>query len=161
MAAAATPVAGPLLAARWLHRRAPAAHVDRMLRLCSIDPATFPDPHRQARIELVQARRAMPHIAEALVDATRSAMAYAVGPARARVWQAVEELHLPVLLIHGDRDRLIPLEASLALVARRADWTLRIHPGRGHTPMLDAADVITDDLVTWRAALQPPSADAG
>ena len=155
LAVAATPVAGPVLTARWLHHRDPAAHVDSMLRLCSIDPATFPDPHRQARIELMEARRAMPHIADALVDATRSAMAYAIGPARARVWQAVDELHLPVLLIHGDRDRLIPLEASLALVARRPDWTLRIHPGRGHTPMLDAADAIADDLVMWRQAPQP------
>lgn len=152
LGAIATPVLGPRLASEWLARHRAEDHVDTHLRLCGIDPERFWDPDRAERIELLAERQRAPHTATTLVESTRSTLAHVIGPARGRVWEAVDRVTPPVLVIHGGRDRLVPVRASVALATRRQDWTLRIHPAYGHTPMMDAADIIATDVETWRAS---------
>jgi pimeloyl-ACP methyl ester carboxylesterase len=52
----------------------------------------------------------------------------------------VAEVRAPALVVHGDRDRLVRLAASRALVARRADWRLLVLEGVGHIPQLEAPE---------------------
>ncbi|MFO8075350.1 MAG: alpha/beta hydrolase [Egibacteraceae bacterium] len=156
--AAAIPLLARPLVARWASRGEAARLLDDGHRLCGIDPATFEDPYREERLALIEARRALPHTATAVVDATRSTLAHVVGPRRLRTWRAVEAVADPVLLIHGGADRLVPVEASLRLAARRPSWTLRLHPDLGHTPMVDRPDVVADDITAWWEASQAAGA---
>ena len=149
LGAAATPLLGRPLVARWATRGEAATLLDDGHRLCGIDPEAFDDPYREERLALIEARRALPHTATTVVDATRSTLAHVVGPRRVRTWRALEAVPDPVLLIHGGQDRLLPVEASLRLAARRPTWTLRLHPPLGHTPMIDRPDVIADDIASW------------
>lgn len=149
LGAAATPLLGRPLVARWATRGQAARLLDDGHRLCGIDPDVFEDPYRAERLALIETRRALPHTATAVVDATRSTLAHVVGPRRLRTWRALEAVPDPVLLIHGGQDRLVPVEASLRLAARRPTWTLRLHPPLGHTPMIDRPDVIAEDIAAW------------
>ncbi len=46
--------------------------------------------------------------------------------------EAVQRIHSPLLLIHGDQDRLIPVAHSLALAARAPDARVAVIPGAAH-----------------------------
>ncbi len=47
-------------------------------------------------------------------------------------------LTLPTLLIHGDRDHIVPLQASRELAQRLARAELQVLPGLGHVPIVTA-----------------------
>ncbi len=48
----------------------------------------------------------------------------------------LKEIHCPVLLIHGERDPVVPAAAARAMAARLADARLHLLPGAGHAPFL-------------------------
>lgn len=50
------------------------------------------------------------------------------------------EVAVPVALIHGERDTLVPLAAARATAARLPDARLRVISGAGHAPFLSHAD---------------------
>lgn len=57
-----------------------------------------------------------------------------------RDWLAA--LHVPVRLLHGERDGIVPLAAAEALAAGCADARLTVLPGRGHAlPFTAPGDV--------------------
>ena len=47
-------------------------------------------------------------------------------------------LRAPTLVMHGERDRLVPLAASKLLAARIPDAELAVVPGAGHAYALEA-----------------------
>jgi 3-oxoadipate enol-lactonase len=49
----------------------------------------------------------------------------------------VEEIGVPVLVVHGDADRVVPIENGRALAARLASARLFELPGRGHLAPLE------------------------
>jgi pimeloyl-ACP methyl ester carboxylesterase len=56
------------------------------------------------------------------------------------------------LIIHGDRDRLVPLAAARALAARRPEFTLEVIDDCGHTPQMEVPDQFLAAAVPWLAA---------
>lgn len=53
---------------------------------------------------------------------------------------ALPQVTLPTLLLHGTQDRIVPLEASRQLAARLAQCDLQELPGLGHVPIVTAPD---------------------
>jgi pimeloyl-ACP methyl ester carboxylesterase len=53
---------------------------------------------------------------------------------------AVEEIHAPVLVVHGDADRVVPVSNGHLLVRRIAGAELALLPGRGHVVQLESPD---------------------
>ena len=78
-----------------------------------------------------------------------------------RVQRTAPLLQLPVLLLHGGADRMVPPEGTREFFARLtvADRTLREYPHAYHALFADLdADVVLADLAGWiEARLQPPS----
>lgn len=71
-----------------------------------------------------------------------------------RVWAAVEQLRVPLLVEHGTADRLTAPAGSRDLVARAGttDKTLRIHEGLFHDLLREpdgAGERVTDEIVAW------------
>lgn len=61
------------------------------------------------------------------------------------------DVHVPVLLLHGDEDRVVPVAHARWLAAHLPDAELRVVPGTGHISVLTAAD----DALRWVADHRP------
>ena len=127
------------------------------LALCCADPARVA-PEVVARHVYVAEQRA--EIAGAdrdFLSATRS-VAATVLPGHSRAFRrAVNSISCPVLLVHGDRDRLVPVK--LARVAARAHpaWSAAVLSGVGHVPMLETPRATARLITEW---IQGPGRDA-
>jgi pimeloyl-ACP methyl ester carboxylesterase len=58
-------------------------------------------------------------------------------------------IDVPVLLIGGEDDRLVPVAAMRQAAARNPRWESVILPGVGHTPMLEVPDATTAAIRDW------------
>lgn len=70
----------------------------------------------------------------------------------------IGNLAKPVLLVHGDRDTLVPVQAAHWLAQHLPFARLRVIAGAAHAPFLSHQDQFTDALVQF---LEPPTAKAG
>jgi predicted alpha/beta-hydrolase family hydrolase len=71
----------------------------------------------------------------------------------------LEAVKLPVLIVQGERDRLVRVAAARALAAARPDWRLEVLEGIGHMPQLEAPERFLAIVETWleaRACSSPP-----
>lgn len=71
--------------------------------------------------------------------------------------QDVPQLKKPVLLIHGDRDRLVPVQAGHWLAQHLPFGRLRVIAGAGHAPFLSHQNQFVEALVQF---LEPQAAMA-
>jgi pimeloyl-ACP methyl ester carboxylesterase len=62
---------------------------------------------------------------------------------------AMAALRAPVLLVHGDRDRLVPVAAARAAAEQHPHWRYLELPGVGHVPQLQMPDALAKDLLAW------------
>ena len=78
----------------------------------------------------------------------------------ASVLDRAHHLRMPVLLVWGDTDRLIP-KASAALLARRLERG-RLVPlaGCGHMPMIERPETVTDELERFLGPVARPQRKA-
>jgi pimeloyl-ACP methyl ester carboxylesterase len=119
----------------------------RLLRLCCADPSRIPREVIDQHIALARRRGAVPN-AEA--DALLAARSLAWILARRRRYAAMlHGLRMPVMLIHGDRDRLIPIRAAKQAAAANPNWRFEIATGVGHVPMLEAPSWTASRLLAW------------
>ena len=58
-------------------------------------------------------------------------------------------LQQPALLIHGERDRLVPMGAARRMAATHPRWRFEIARGVGHVPMLEAPSWTTSVIYDW------------
>jgi pimeloyl-ACP methyl ester carboxylesterase len=151
-AAAYAAYAVPLLGRLLLYLRGeflgPEGAVRSALHLYCADPTRVPHQAVEAIVALERERRAcMPWADAALAQASRSLVValYRSPPFTALVQRVVA----PTLLIQGTKDRLVPLGASLALAARRPDWSMAVIEGVGHMPHLEAADEFVSAVSGW------------
>jgi pimeloyl-ACP methyl ester carboxylesterase len=82
---------------------------------------------------------------------TRMALKSLVGML-ARRWRfaaLARRVQAPVLLLHGDRDRLVPSGAISAIAAANPGWCLRIARGAGHFPPLEVPGWTVDRILAW------------
>lgn len=68
------------------------------------------------------------------------------------------DVRCPVLLVWGDRDRILPIAAARALAAELPDARLEVIEGVGHCPMFEAADRFNRILLDFtRDAVPAPA----
>ena len=58
-------------------------------------------------------------------------------------------INVPVLLIGGEDDRLVPVAAMRQAAARNPRWESVILAGVGHTPMLEVPDAVAGTIHDW------------
>jgi pimeloyl-ACP methyl ester carboxylesterase len=132
------------------------------LALCCADPSRVA-PEEVARHVYVARERAQ--IAGADRDfllATRSVAATVFRQAGRHYRHAISSVSCPVLLVHGDRDRLVPVAAARAAARDNPGWSVHVLPGLGHVPMLEAPGQTAELITSWlgsagRAAAQAAS----
>jgi pimeloyl-ACP methyl ester carboxylesterase len=120
---------------------------NRILRLCTADPSRIPDDVLRQHLALARARADDPGADADFLTAARSLGA--VLARRRRYAETLRSIRAPVLLLHGDRDRLVPIRGARLAAARNPSWQLEVATGVGHVPMLEAAAWTAHQLHTW------------
>ena len=121
-----------------------------VLRLCCVDPSRVPKDVLQAHLQLARTREYSPEMEAEFVAATRTLLWTL---ARRRTYAKLQRhVVAPVLLIHGDRDRLIHVASARAAARRNPHWRYEELPDIGHVPQLEAADRTAELILDWMGA---------
>ncbi len=154
----ALPGVGELYLRSVLTRRSPQVAVQQLVELCFADPSRADPAMMTASIALAAERLAHPAGAGpgAFLAASRSLMRV-VGPRR-RYWEMMASVRVPVLLIGGDADRLVPVASMRRAAARNPRWETVILPGVGHTPQLEVPGKVIGTIHDWLGRHFAPAA---
>lgn len=149
-AVGAAPIIGATIYARRRHRL-PGEQIVRMgLSICTVDIDRVPGHVFTAAAEMMRTRDRARFPASDVLASARSTMRRVVRASELR--QTMAMITPPVLLIHGDKDRLIPFAAARRSAQMFPDWRFEIARDVGHVPMLEAADWTADVVLDWMRA---------
>ena len=121
-----------------------------VLRLCCVDPSRVPADVLEQHMELARARRGYPDIDEHFLGAARSMLGALAR--RGSVRSTLRKLRGPVLLLHGEKDRLVPIEASRAVAEANPSWRFEVAPDVGHVPQLEDPAWTASHILDWLAS---------
>jgi pimeloyl-ACP methyl ester carboxylesterase len=144
-----TPVLGQWSVRQRFRRVDPELVVRLGFRIATEDPSSIPDEIVRAHVDVVRERQRDADGARAFVEAARSIIALGARPSLTR--RALDAIACPVLVIHGDRDRLVPLAYARAAVQAHPSWRYRFLPRVGHAPQLEAPDRWLRSVERWLA----------
>jgi len=134
----------------WRRQRQSAlARVREMLELCGVDPDRVPSAVIDRSVTLLEERKDVEGMDRAFLGAARSLLRLLADPRRYR--SAMASIGVPVLLVHGDRDRLVPVEAARDIAARHPAWRYIEWAGVGHVPQLQEPERLATEVVDWLA----------
>jgi len=120
------------------------------LRILTADPSSIPDDVIEANAELIADLRTDPEAPAAFLEAARSITAYVRSPTAGR--RAMSNVRSPVLVIHGRKDRFVPVGyAEIALVTYPS-WRGRLLAGVGHVPQMETPARWLTEVADWYAA---------
>jgi pimeloyl-ACP methyl ester carboxylesterase len=138
----------------WLrrNRQTPLARALGLLRLCGIDPDTLPPEVIDRSVEMIEQREDVDGMDRAFLGAARSLLRELADPRRYR--RAMADLRQPVLLLHGDRDRLIPVVAARDVARRHPTWRYVELAGIGHVPQLQVPERVAAEILGWLPGTQ-------
>lgn len=139
----------------WLVRRrrttlSPEVQVGEMLALCCVDPDRVPTAVVDRMVAMVRERSEVDGLEVGLERAARSTVSSVLN--RRRYDAVLGRVRAPTLVLHGEQDRLVPVESSRRVAAGRPDWTLVTRPDLGHVPQLEDPQWTADTIRAWHAA---------
>ena len=141
----------PRMGERWLRKRAtrlgPEGTVREVLAMVDLPESKMSRSTFEAHVRLVEQRASMPWAERSLVEAARSLLMFLARPKR--LYRVAQEISAPVLLVHGHKDRLVPMVAAHAIHRVRPDWTFRDLEEIGHVPMLEVPDQFVAMVQEW------------
>ncbi len=125
----------------------PREQVQATIDICVTDKTNIDKDFIEASVALMSERREFPESDRAFLTATRSMMVHNVRSTR--YLSRLHAIAAPVLLIHGERDRLVPVSAGRALAAAEPSWTYDEIAGAGHTPQVEVPRRVADSIKNW------------
>jgi len=131
--------------------------VNRVIALCFADPARADPGMVEATVALAELRSTAPGRDQAMLAAARSLLKVAGQAGRYRA--AMASIRVPVLLIGGELDRLVPVQSVRAAAARNPGWQTVIMPGVGHTPQLEQPQAVVSIVHRWLDEYFPRSGE--
>ncbi len=133
--------------------RTPEQLAQDILRLCCADPRRVAPDVVEQLMEMARARSAYPDVDKSFLGAARSLMSLM---ARRSSYQAtMASIRVPVLLLHGEKDRLVTIGASRAAAAANPSWRLEVAQDVGHVPMLEVPEWTAGRILEWLATDVP------
>ena len=154
----AVPGLGERVLARNQSRTSSQAMVRGVLKLVCADPSRVPSDLVDAFVDLREAREHGHGLDRAYLQATRSLLGILSRPRWYR--SRLASIGAPVMLLTGDRDRLVPHGGAQRLAARHPEWKLVTYPGVGHVPQIEAPDDVVRSVQAWVAEIGARSAAA-
>ena len=155
----ATPLVGRLMMSRR-RQWTPEAAVAATLSLCCVDITRVPADVVALHVALARRRTEFAGTEQDFLVAARSVVSSA-GYVRSRSYRRLmQSIRAPVLMVHGVRDRLVPLAAARAAARLNPSWKLVELPDIGHVPQLEAPRKTAKVILDWLDSAGEPAARA-
>ena len=149
MAALSVPGLAETLLDRRVRLLGPERLVMETLELVCADPSRVSGVIVSAHVRLTAERASLgSQNSRAFLQASRSIGLRMADP---RFWAHARRVKAPTLVIHGDKDRLIPIASARDLVRRLPEWQLEVLEGVGHVPMMETPEQFLRVLNPWLA----------
>ncbi|MGZ4589297.1 MAG: alpha/beta fold hydrolase [Actinomycetes bacterium] len=145
----AVPAVGRTVMSRRRALRSVEEQAMDVLRLCCADASRVPAEVVAAHLELARERRDYPNVDAELVLAAQSLLW--VLARRRHHAQMLRNITVPVLLLHGDKDRLVPIAAARGTAAAHPLWRFEIATDVGHVPQLEVPEWTITHILDWLA----------
>jgi pimeloyl-ACP methyl ester carboxylesterase len=146
-AAYSVPFVGQRVMSFRRKRTTPLRSVRQMLRLCGVDPDALPADVIDRSAALLTQRQDVVGMDKAFVAAARSLVRLLADPRAYR--RAMASIRVPVLMVQGDADRLVPVAAARDVSRRHPEWRYLELAGVGHVPQLQVPDRLAKELLSW------------
>ncbi|MET0740036.1 MAG: alpha/beta hydrolase [Candidatus Nanopelagicales bacterium] len=143
----ATPVLGELYLRVTRARLSPEQSVRRIFNLCFAEPSRADPVMLSMAEELAAARLAMPGVEVAFMATARSILATLALPSA--YWSKMKAIEAPVLLIHGEADRVVSIDSARTAAELNPTWHTVFLTDIGHTPQLEVPDVFVEIVAEW------------
>ena len=141
-------------------RTSPEALVTGMLSLCCVDPARVPADIVAQHVALAHERAAFTGLEEDFAAALNSVIATVGVFSGGAYRRGIHAITCPVLLVHGTRDRLVPIAAARAAARANPSWSLVEFIEIGHVPQLEAPDETARVIAGWLDGAGHPAAES-
>jgi pimeloyl-ACP methyl ester carboxylesterase len=145
------PGLGEVFVRTMMSRRTPEVIVRQQIELCFADPSRADPALVAASVDLARERQddhaSARARAQSLLAAMRSLMRVIGVPSR--YWEMMAGISVPVLLIGGESDRLMPIAAMRQAAERNPRWETAFLAGVGHTPQLEVPDSVIGTVSDW------------
>jgi pimeloyl-ACP methyl ester carboxylesterase len=148
-AAFMVPVVGRRVARRPRDEESAVRAARELMELCCADADRIPPEIVTLHAELAGQRLDYPDVDSEMLTAAQSLLWVLAD--RKRYAAMLKEIDVPVLLLHGDRDRLINIASARAAAAANPHWQFEIAHGVGHVPQLEAPQWTIDTVLGWLA----------
>ena len=136
--------------------------VRETLKVSAARPDLLDSTLVEALVEQARVRESFDYAVPAFLAAARSIFRSQIRAGRYR--ELVRRIGQPALVLHGARDRLVPLLLAREAARGHDDWTLVVYPDLGHIPQMEAPQRWLEEVEAWldtagaRATARPPSA---
>lgn len=141
----------PAVARVFLSRRrslvSAEAQAMAVLRLCCVDTKRVPAYVLRQHLELARERQGFADVDAELVIAGRSLVF--VLARRRRLYALMGRVSVPVLLLHGSEDRLVPIAAARSVARRNPAWRFEVAQNVGHVPQLEVPGWTIAQIQAW------------
>lgn len=116
-------------------------------RIIAADPTRIDPELVKVHVDQLLRHQADEDAGPAFLEAARSLMALGRRP-KVAGW-ILDSVTCPVLVIHGRRDRLVPLGYAESALAGHPRWQMRLIPKVGHVPQMEAPDRWLSAVEAW------------
>jgi pimeloyl-ACP methyl ester carboxylesterase len=147
-----TPGLGEAFVGMRLRALSPEQIVRLGFTISTADPRRVPSEIVQLHVDLVREQRHDLEAPTAFVQAARSMLRLGRRPDIA--WRAMDSVRCPVLVLHGRRDRLIPVQSAREVLRRYPAWRGRIFPDLGHVPQMEDPARWLAEVADWASLLR-------
>jgi pimeloyl-ACP methyl ester carboxylesterase len=155
LALSAAPGLGRVIAASR-RRMSPEAAVADVLALCCADASRVPADVVATHVDMARRRAGFTEVGRDFAIAARSVISTAGRLRGSPYRRGVRSISCPVLLLHGSRDRLVPVAAARGAARANPSWTLVVLPDIGHVPQLEAPQDCARVISQWLGSRGSP-----
>ena len=145
----------PIVGERLVDTRARRLPAERVVpfgfRIVTADPSTIPPEIVRMTIDLFADRARDPDSTPSFLEAWRSMVR--LGRRRDIAARAMDAIRCPVLVLHGRRDRLVPVAFAEAALRGHPSWRGRLFPDLGHAPQMEAPGRWITEVADWFASI--------
>lgn len=117
------------------------------MKACGVDPTGVPQYVTDRTVALMNERRDTEAMDKAFFQAAKSCTSMMVHPGKYR--RAMDSIECPVLLIHGDRDRLVSVYSARDVARRNPSWKYVELAGIGHCPQIEVPKRTHTEILSW------------